>query len=68
MNTWKISCRGRNSPGRSAADRMYTVWGAARKAPCYCALTFNKQGNYPELMNQVIERVVRVRDVFKGYL
>lgn len=31
-------------------------------------LNFNKQGNYPELMNQVIERVVRVRDVFKGYL
>lgn len=31
-------------------------------------LNFNKQGNYPELMNQVIERVVKVRDVFKGYL
>lgn len=31
-------------------------------------LNFNKQGNYPELMNLVIERVVKVRDVFKGYL
>lgn len=31
-------------------------------------LNFNKQGNYPELMNQVIERVVKIRDVFKGYL
>ncbi len=31
-------------------------------------LSFNKQGNYPELMNQVIERVVIIRDVFKGYL
>ncbi|MGF3073568.1 DUF4268 domain-containing protein [Facklamia sp. P13069] len=31
-------------------------------------LNFNKQGNYPELMNQVIERVVKVRDIFKGYL
>lgn len=31
-------------------------------------LNFNKQGNYPELMNQVIERVDRIRDVFKGYL
>lgn len=31
-------------------------------------LNFNKQGNYSELMNQVIERVVKIRDVFKGYL
>lgn len=31
-------------------------------------LNFNKQGNYPELMNQVIERVIKIRDVFKGYL
>lgn len=31
-------------------------------------LNFNKQDNYPELMNQVIERVVKIRDVFKGYL
>lgn len=31
-------------------------------------LNFNKQGNYPELMNQIIERVVKIRDVFKGYL
>lgn len=49
MNTWKISCRGRNSPGRSAADRMYTVWGAARKAPCYCALTIYKQIRHIEV-------------------
>lgn len=31
-------------------------------------LNFNKQGNYPELMNLVIERVVLMRNVFKGYL
>lgn len=31
-------------------------------------LNFNKQGNYPELMNQVIERVVLMRNVFKSYL
>lgn len=31
-------------------------------------LNFNKQGNYPELMNLVIERVVQMRNVFKGYL
>lgn len=31
-------------------------------------LNFNKKGNYSELMNQVIERVVKIRDVFKGYL
>lgn len=31
-------------------------------------LNFNKQGNYPELMNQVIERVIKIRYVFKGYL
>lgn len=32
------------------------------------SLNFNKQGNYPELMNLVIERVVLMRNVFKGYL
>lgn len=31
-------------------------------------LNFDKQGNYPELMDRVIERVIRMRDVFKGYL
>lgn len=31
-------------------------------------LNFDKQGNYPELMDKVIERVIIMRDVFKGYL
>ncbi|HFI0683389.1 TPA: DUF4268 domain-containing protein [Streptococcus suis] len=31
-------------------------------------LNFNKQRNYPELMNLVIERVVLMKNVFKGYL
>lgn len=41
---------------------------ASRIKSYITGLNFNKQGNYPELMNQVIERVVKVRDVFKGYL
>ena len=31
-------------------------------------LNFNKQSNYPELMNLVIDRVVLMRNIFKGYL
>lgn len=31
-------------------------------------LNFDKQGNYPELMDKVIERVIIMRDVLKGYL
>lgn len=41
---------------------------ASRIKSYISGLNFNKQGNYPELMNQVIERVVKLRDVFKGYL
>ncbi len=31
-------------------------------------LNFNKQTNYPELMDDVIERVMKIRDIFKGYV
>jgi hypothetical protein len=31
-------------------------------------LNFNNKSNYPKLMNDVINKVVTVRDVFKGYL
>ncbi|RPA63681.1 DUF4268 domain-containing protein [Aerococcus agrisoli] len=31
-------------------------------------LNFNKQGNYPELMDETIKRVVKMRSVFKGYI
>jgi len=31
-------------------------------------LNFNRQENYSDLMNKVIERAVKMRDVFKGYL
>ncbi|MDY3332563.1 MAG: DUF4268 domain-containing protein [Gallibacter sp.] len=41
---------------------------ASRIKSYISGLNFNKQENYPELMNKVIERVVRMRDVFKGYI
>ncbi|MGI6258857.1 MAG: DUF4268 domain-containing protein [Anaerolineaceae bacterium] len=31
-------------------------------------LDFNKQSNYPELMMEIIKKVVTIRSVFKGYL
>ncbi|HHU53893.1 MAG TPA: DUF4268 domain-containing protein [Clostridiaceae bacterium] len=31
-------------------------------------LNFNRQNNYPELMSEIINKVVIIRDVFKGYL
>jgi hypothetical protein len=31
-------------------------------------LNFEKQKNYPELMSKTIEKVIAIRDVFKGYL
>ena len=41
---------------------------ASRVKSHISGLNFNKQDNYPELMNQVVDRVVRIRDVFKGYI
>ncbi|PKY88578.1 DUF4268 domain-containing protein [Falseniella ignava] len=41
---------------------------ASRVKSYISGLNFNKQDNYPELMNQVVDRVVRIRDVFKGYI
>jgi len=36
---------------------------------CYIpGLNFDKQNNYPELMSEIINKVVIIRDVFKGYL
>ena len=41
---------------------------ASRIKSSISGLNFNNQTNYPELMDKVIERVVKMRDAFKGYI
>lgn len=41
---------------------------ASRIKSYISGLNFNKQENYPKLMNETIGRVIQMRNVFKGYI